>query len=81
MMLLSSLFVSLLFCSYDDLKPPTSPSPTAPSSQDNLTTVDAIPKPISDAEPKTAGIPAGITEITSASQEVPVTSPLSPYAA
>ncbi|XP_024923031.3 protein TIC 62, chloroplastic [Ziziphus jujuba] len=69
------------YTAYDDLKPPTSPSPTAPSSQDNLTIVDAIPKPPSDAESKTAGTPTGITEIASASKEVPVTTPLSPYVA
>ncbi|KAF3435627.1 hypothetical protein FNV43_RR22718 [Rhamnella rubrinervis] len=65
---------------FDDLKPPTSPTPTSPSSQDDLK-VDTIPKPTSDTETTTTGLSSVPTEITSASEEVPTTRPLSPYAA
>lgn len=78
-MLLSSLaFSLLLFGSYDDLKPPTSPSPTAPSSQEDFK-VDARSKVTSATETTTAVLPTTPTETRSASQEVPKTRPLSPY--
>lgn len=77
--LLSSLaFSLLLFGSYDDLKPPTSPSPNGPSSQEDLK-VDATPKATSDTETTTAVLPTTTTETRSALREVPKTRPLSPY--
>ncbi|CAL9022077.1 unnamed protein product [Prunus brigantina] len=67
------------YASYEDFKPPSSPSPSPPSVQkDNV--VDAVSLTISDAQTSTVDTTA-VDEIKPTSQEVLITRPLSPYVA
>ncbi|TXG64483.1 hypothetical protein EZV62_011477 [Acer yangbiense] len=56
------------YTAYDDLKPPTSPTPTPSTRKKEVTVVDGVSKP-------------SITETVSSREEVWKTRPLSPYAA
>ncbi|ESR36380.1 hypothetical protein CICLE_v10028081mg [Citrus x clementina] len=68
------------YTSYEDLKPPTSPTPTAPSGKKDSTIVDGLPMSgISDAQTSTSGVKTGITETVSAPEELSKARPLSPY--
>ncbi|KAI5314338.1 hypothetical protein L3X38_043514 [Prunus dulcis] len=68
------------YASYEDFKPPSSPSPSPPSVQkDNV--VDAVSLTISDAQTSTVGTTTAVDEIKPTSQEVLITRPLSPYVA
>ena len=67
--------------SYDDLKPPTSPTPTQPSSskKESASPLEAVLKP---ATPDTPPMPApGVAETKPGPVETKTTRPLSPYAA
>lgn len=65
---------------YDDLKPPTSPSPSQPGEGKQLKTSDPEPKPIASDTPSSVPAPGvdGISQTTSSSK---VEKPLSPYVA
>lgn len=80
--LLSLLFL-LLFYSYDDLKPPVSPTPTPPVGQKTINIInDVLSKPdTSDTETSATGMKTGTTETKSAPEERPIKRPLSPYVA
>ncbi|KAL9414997.1 hypothetical protein AB3S75_043300 [Citrus x aurantiifolia] len=68
------------YTSYEDLKPPASPTPTAPSGKKDSTIVDGLPMSgISDAQTSTSGVKTGITETVSAPEELSKARPLSPY--
>ncbi|ONH91316.1 hypothetical protein PRUPE_8G106300 [Prunus persica] len=68
------------YASYEDFKPPSSPSPSPPSVQkDNV--VDAVSLTISDAQTSTVDTTTAVDEIKPTSQEVIITRPLSPYVA
>lgn len=69
------------YASYDDFKPPSSPCPTPPSTQKDVEVVDAVSTTISEAPTSTEGITTSANEIKSVSQELLITSPLSPYIA
>ncbi|XP_021813456.1 protein TIC 62, chloroplastic [Prunus avium] len=68
------------YASYEDFKPPSSPSPSPPSVQkDNV--VDAVSLTISDAQTSSVDMTTAVDEIKPTSQEVLITRPLSPYVA
>ncbi|PQQ11543.1 protein TIC 62 chloroplastic [Prunus yedoensis var. nudiflora] len=68
------------YASYEDFKPPSSPSPSPPSVQkDNV--VDAVSLTISDAQTSSVDTTTAVDEIKPTSQEVLITRPLSPYVA
>ncbi|KAH9656380.1 protein TIC 62 [Citrus sinensis] len=68
------------YTSYEDLKPSTSPTPTAPPGKKDSTIVDGLPMSgISDAQTSTSGVKTGITEMVSAPEELSKARPLSPY--
>ncbi|KAL6270206.1 hypothetical protein ACE6H2_027117 [Prunus campanulata] len=68
------------YASYEDFKPPSSPSPSPPSVQkDNV--VDAVSQTISDAQTSSVDTTTAVDEIKPTSQEVLITRPLSPYVA
>ncbi|KAL5790858.1 hypothetical protein ACOSQ2_005746 [Xanthoceras sorbifolium] len=70
------------FIFYDDLKPPTSPTPTPSTGRKDLTIVDGVSTPsISDTQTIASEMAVSITETVSAPEEVPRTRPLSPYTA
>ena len=64
--------------SYDDLKPPSSPSPTKPSEKKQINISDAVPTPISSDTPGSIQEIDGISQTTSSSK---AKESLSPYAA
>ncbi|XP_011037583.1 PREDICTED: protein TIC 62, chloroplastic-like isoform X2 [Populus euphratica] len=68
------------YTTYDDLKPPTSPTPTQPSSKkESASPLEAVSKP---ATPDTPPMPApGVAETKPGPVETKTTRPLSPYAA
>ncbi|KAL5077669.1 hypothetical protein RYX36_016653 [Vicia faba] len=63
---------------YDDLKPPSSPSPTKPSEKKQINISDAVPTPISSDTPGSIQEIDGISQTTSSSK---AKESLSPYAA
>lgn len=73
----------LLIDSYDDLKPPTSPTPTPPIGQkESGSPVGTISKPASaDAQTSSPEVGAGVSEEKPAQVEGKIRQPLSPYAA
>ncbi|KAJ4716449.1 Protein TIC 62, chloroplastic [Melia azedarach] len=67
---------------YEDLKPPTSPTPTQLAGKKDLTIVDGLSTAsTSDTQNGTSALKIDITETVSVSEEVPKTRPLSPYVA
>ncbi|CAK8576459.1 unnamed protein product [Lathyrus sativus] len=66
------------YTAYDDLKPPSSPSPTKPSEKKQINISDAIPTPISSDTPSSIQEIDGVSQTTSSSKGKEY---LSPYAA
>ncbi|CAI8617411.1 unnamed protein product [Vicia faba] len=66
------------YTAYDDLKPPSSPSPTKPSEKKQINISDAVPTPISSDTPGSIQEIDGISQTTSSSK---AKESLSPYAA
>ncbi|KAI5388638.1 protein TIC 62, chloroplastic [Lathyrus oleraceus] len=66
------------YTAYDDLKPPSSPSPTKPSEKKQINISDAVPTPISSDTPSSIQEIDGISQTTSSSKGK---ESLSPYAA
>lgn len=74
------LFLLLLFYySFEDLKPPTSPTPNPPIAQQNVTIAEAASKPNTDAQASKLVTTDGFLEATSNAVEVKKKRPLSPY--
>ncbi|XP_058758080.1 protein TIC 62, chloroplastic-like [Vicia villosa] len=73
------------YTAYDDLKPPSSPSPTKPSDKKQISFSDAVPTPISSVPtPISSDTPSSIQEIDGISQTTSSSKgkeSLSPYAA
>lgn len=70
----------LLPFSYDDLKPPTSPTPSASDSKRGRSDIaQAVPEPVVVNEIEAPQITSAITETKSAPLKVHEAKPLSPY--
>lgn len=68
-----------LFYSYENLKPPTSPSPTAPGNQGDSSNADATSELTSDVQSASIGPATDVTNTTSIPHQVSTERPLSPY--
>lgn len=66
-------FIFICYCSYADLKPPTSPTPSPPSKGGNI--VDKVPLP-AETSKATEAVDPNLAKV-----EVQKTRPLSPYTA
>lgn len=64
---------------FEDLKPPTSPTPNPPIAQQNVTIAEAASKPNTDAQASKLVTTDGFLEATSNAVEVKKKRPLSPY--
>lgn len=74
--------VSVVFHSYDDLRPPVSPTPTPPDGQKNKNVIDAVSKLENpDTQTGAMGTTTTITEIKPAPPEISIKKALSPYVA